>query len=1087
MRKFLSCALALTALCAGAQTFQSGDLTYKVVSATDKTVEVTSPSKAYALDTVVVPATVTDNGVTYTVTGIGNQAFMANGTLVSITFPDGLKTIGQRAFQSCSKLTEINMGNTVETIADNAFFSCNKVTELHLSPTVRQIGKWGLRAMSALVTLTLGEELQAVPDGMCWGNTKLKGITIPDKVKVIGENAFASCSGLDSIQLGSGVDSLAGKAFAYVGNYKKMICRAAVPPVCGDEKSLGNTPTVYSKATLYVREKSLELYQKTEPWKNYQTILAYDPSGSLNDTKFVVAGIGYERLGQDNFNVGVTHIDTLTYTGEILVRPTVNYAGQDFSVIAVQADAFKNCAGITQVELPASIASIGNSAFAGCSGIKYFMSRATVPPTLGTGVFTGLNFSAAKLFADRAGIAAYTQAEQWKDFTNRGIIIDEVTVDGLSYKCNNVIESTLDFTGARGFKGAMVIPDEVLVDGYPFHVTVIAGNSFYNTHVTALTLPSTLKTIAGSAFYTLGEYNAPIERIVVPEGVTSIGNNAFYGAYVNYVDLPKHSLTNLASSAFYSCDLKGIEIPGSVGVIRPSTFYGSRMGWVVLGEGITEVQENAFWATNIGALRLPSTMRIIGPSAFAACSYMSSLTINAGLDSVHTSAFANDASLYKVFNFATSMPRGLVAALEDSGDRIGSARTTYSVSNITQTGNAFGTVVVRTDLGNWFDYKGIRYLPTKEGATTLQAVDAAYGMNDIEVELPQGFTLSGKQYTVAGTSTYLLCGQTIMKRADVTFPYTTLPDGFAYRAVNLKQITLPNTVTSLGQYCFANTDSLETVVLPEGLQKFDLAAFYYSGIRTLTVPGTVTLLDNASMAGCRRLRELTFADGTGQVLIGWHPTMFGNRPMFSSSPLEKVTVGRNLDYYSTAAYGYSPFCGDTLLRTVVVTDVPTEMRANMFRDCKYLLNATVGDGVRTISANAFSGCASLDSVYLGKGLTALKEDVFTGCTAMRKLYSAASVPPACSARALTDINKQACTLYVPTGSVDAYKAAFMWKDFYNIVGTNISVGSVLGTDNGRYVVYNLNGVRVLDTTDAELVNRLPAGLYIVNGRKTVIK
>lgn len=1089
MRKLLSLVLAMTALGVSAQTFTSEGLNYKVTSATAKTVEVTTASPAYAIAEVTVPATVTYEGVTYSVTGIGDKAFMGNSTLTSITLPDGLKRIGTSAFQSCSKLETVNMGNTVETLGENAFFSCSKVTSLALSKTVKSVGKWGLRAMSSLTTLTLGESLEAVPAGMCWGNTKLKGITIPDKVTVIGENAFASCSALDSIQLGEKVDSLAGKAFAYVQSYKKLICRAPIPPKCGDEKSLGAT-AVYTKATLYVKEKSLDAYQKTEPWKNFTTILAYDPSGSLNDKTFVVAGVAYQRLGDDNFNVGITRVDTITYTGEFLARPTVNYAGQDFNVVAVQADAFKGCTGLTQVELPATIANIGNDAFSGCSDMKYLLSRATVPPTLGTGVFTGINFTNCKLFAARDGITAYTQAAQWKDFTNKGIIIDEATVDGLSYKCNNVIESTLDFTGAKGFKGALVIPDKVMIEGYPFYVTVIAGNSFYNTKITALTLPKTLKKIAGSAFFNLGEYGNPIERIVVPEGVTSIGNNAFYGSHVNYVELPKQSLTELASSAFYACDIKGIEILGSVGIVRGSTFYGSDMGWVVLGEGITEIEESAFFNTRIGSLKLPNSMRTIGKSAFSACSYLSSLTINEGLATVAEDAFANCASLYKIFNFATKMPQGLEAALSDSGDRIGNARTTYSVSDITKNGSvAWGTVAVRSDLNTMFDYKGVRYLPTAQGATTVMAVDASYGMNDTEVALAEKFTDNGKQYTVSRVNNYLLCGQTIMTKADVTYPLTSIPDGFVYNAINLKQINIPATVKSIGSYSFANTDSLAEVELPEGLNSIGVAGFYYSGITKLTVPSTVALMDNASFAGCRRLKELTFADGPTEVLIGYFPTMFGNRPMFVSSPIEKIEIGRNLNYLATAGYGYSPFWGDTLLTSVKFTNVPTVIGNNLFRDCKYLVNATVGNGVKNIGTAAFYGCAALDSVYLGNSVSKLNQDVFAQCANVKKFYCAAEVPPTCATGALTAINKQNCTLYVPQNGVTLYKDATQWKDFFNIEGYNFpgSVITTLDPTTSRFVVYNMNGMLILDTTDEELVNELPAGLYIINGKKIAKK
>ena len=211
MRKFFTTALVLIGLCASAQTFKTDDgLSYTVTSAADKTVEVAKPTPAYAIENVTIPATVTNGGVTYTVTGIADQAFMSNSTIVSLKISDGVKKIGKSAFQGCSKLEKVDMGNTIETLGDNVFFTSSKIQTLVLSKTVKTIGKWGLRGMSGLVSLTLSDDLEAVSDGMCWGNTKLKGITIPDKVTTIGENAFASCSAIDTIQLGASVTKLAG-------------------------------------------------------------------------------------------------------------------------------------------------------------------------------------------------------------------------------------------------------------------------------------------------------------------------------------------------------------------------------------------------------------------------------------------------------------------------------------------------------------------------------------------------------------------------------------------------------------------------------------------------------------------------------------------------------------------------------------------------------------------------------------------------------------------------------------------------------------------------------------------------------------
>lgn len=1084
MKKLLLSAFAVMALSASAQTFQVDGLQYTVTDATQKTVNLAKPSKAYAIENVVVPATVTFDGITYSVTGLADQAFMSNTTLKTIKLPDGLKSVGVQAFQGASNLTTVTFGTGLEEIKDKAFFTCTGVTELVIPNTCKSIGLWGLRGMSALITLVLPEELEAIPEGMCWANSKMKGLTVPDKVKYLGKSAFANCSQLDTIQLGEAVDSLGPSAFAYASGCKKFICKPAVPPTLADEKSIVTTVT---KTELYVREKSLEVYQKTAPWSTFTTIKAYDPSGSADDKNFVMAGVGYEVISKDNATVGVCAIDTITYTGEIMVRPTVDYAGITFNVVAVQPNAFKNATGVTQIELPTSITSIGDNAFNGCSGMKYFVIKANTPPTLGTTVFSGINMTTAKLFVEQAGATAYKTADQWKDFTNRSIVIDAVTVDGLSYKCNNIIESTLDFTGAKGVAGSLVIPDTVMVDGYPFTVTGIAGNSFYGTgKITALTLPSTLKIIYGSAFYTLGDYSNPIKEIIVPEGVTSIGSNAFYGAHVQHVELPKKSLTNLANSAFYSCDIDGIEIPGSVGIIRGSTFYGSKMSWVILGEGITEVQDNAFFGTKIGALRLPSTMRVLGPGAFSACNALSSVTFNEGLDTVAPTAFGQSNAMYKLFNFSTKEVPGLTAALSDSGEKLGNERTTYSVVPLNGV-MIWGKVNVRSDLASWFDQDGIRYLPASAGSTDVTAVDGSYLRNDVSVKLPASFTKDGKTYNVKDVAKYLLCGQGIMNDVDVTMPLKEVPAGFVYYSPKVKSVKLPNTVTTIGQYAFSFTDSLATVTLPEGLTSLGLAAFYYSGVKELTIPGTVTLCDNASLSGCRRLTNITFADGKEPVLLGWMPTMFGNRPILTGSKLEKAVIGRDLNYYTGPSYGYSPFYGDSIIQSVVFTDAATTVGTSLFLDCKGMKYATLGNGVKNIGASAFSGCAALDSCFLGEGLLAVGANAFTGCTAMTKLYSGSVAAPVCSTAALTDINKDKCTLFVPKAAIAAYKAAAQWKDFLNVqaypfVGVDVVIGE---GNNGRYVVYNLNGTLVLDTTDESLVENLPAGLYIINGKKVI--
>jgi len=85
--------------------------------------------------------------------------------------------------------------------------------------------------------------------------------------------------------------------------------------------------------------------------------------------------------------------------------------------------------------------------------------------------------------------------------------------------------------------------------------------------------------------------------------------------------------------------------------------------------------------------------------------------------------------------------------------------------------------------------------------------------------------------------------------------------------------------------------------------------------------------------------------------------------------------------------------------------------------------------VTSIGSYAFYKCSGLTSVNIGNNVTSIGSYAFKGSTSMMKFKIRATVPPTCGAQALDDINKWECTLYVPTESIDDYKAADQWKNF----------------------------------------------------------
>ena len=117
--------------------------------------------------------------------------------------------------------------------------------------------------------------------------------------------------------------------------------------------------------------------------------------------------------------------------------------------------------------------------------------------------------------------------------------------------------------------------------------------------------------------------------------------------------------------------------------------------------------------------------------------------------------------------------------------------------------------------------------------------------------------------------------------------------------------------------------------------------------------------------------------------------------------------------------------------------------------------------VTAIRDCAFQGCTSLESFTFGTGLKSIGYFVFDNCSAMTRLVAGAQVPPVCEDRALQDINKGTCKLYVPVGQVEAYKAAEGWREFWiygNIIETGIE--SLNRDDATEVERFSLDGTRL---------------------------
>ena len=805
---------------------------------------------------------------------------------------------------------------------------------------------------------------------------------------------------------------------------------------------------------------------------------------------FEVDGIYYDFISSSEKTVKVTYMSGWggsyhsDYSGHIVIPEQVTrwVDGITYSVTSIGDYAFYGCSGLTSVTIPNSVTSISGHAFDGCSGL----TSVTIPNSV-----TSIDDSAFQHCTNIKELVI-EDGEEILELGYNGHP-NSSDHDGLFYDCP--------------------LKTVYLGRNLSYYENASFGYSpFCNTPITSLTISNSVTSID----YALFRGCTRLTSVTIPESVTSIGDYAFYGCSgLTSVTIP-NSVTSIGSSAFYGCSgLTSVTIPNSVTSIGRSAFYGC--------SGLTSVT-------------IPNSVTSIGQSTFNSCENLKSVTIGAGVLSIGNSAF-EETDLTKTVWLPNTPPEGY----ED----VSSKRNYVANGSYTELSNQ----TVYPYLSSIFETGGLKYVPVSPSERTCDAIDCSYD-NTADIVIGKTVNYQGIEMTLLDVKDYLCYDNDSIKSLDIreyggkignnafencdnlktasirglggnigenafynctgleTVSLSEIMGGIGnnafYNCENLGGIEIPNTVAGIGSGCFQNCSSLAYAIIGLGISKLPEDCFYgCSSLPEITIPATVESVGNNVFYYCTSLARVDIEDRQSELSLGYNN--YGD-PLFSDCPLDSVYIGGNISYATGSGSGYSPFYRNTSLRSVKITDQETEISENEFYGCTGLTTVELGDGIETIGNYAFSGCSALDSFSFGHSVTAIGEEAFSDCTAMTRLQSRAEVPPVCGNQALDDINKWTCELFVPTKSLDAYKAAEQWKEFFFITGEDydkpgsvedavsenggVSVATyrdcieIIGADNAVITVYNTNGQLVYSGTDTT-IGGLARGVYIVQvGGKT---
>ena len=259
-RTFLFIIVLLSTLTANAFDAIIDDIYYKFDASTQEA-EVTIGTYT---DSVTIPETVTYNGVTYSVTKIGRNAFFNCTSLTSVTIPNSVTSIGNRAFGQCTDLKSVTIPNSVRFIGKGAFCYC-----------------------LGLTSVTIPNSVKSIENETFYGCFGLTSVTIPNSVKSIGERAFKDCSSLTSMTFPNSVTSIDNWALENCFGLKDIYCYAEIVPTT---KSGTFSYVSVSGITLHVPAVSLETYKATAPWNTFGSIVAIEENNDKVYLPFVKEG-----------------------------------------------------------------------------------------------------------------------------------------------------------------------------------------------------------------------------------------------------------------------------------------------------------------------------------------------------------------------------------------------------------------------------------------------------------------------------------------------------------------------------------------------------------------------------------------------------------------------------------------------------------------------------------------------------------------------------------------------------------------------------------------------------------------------------
>ena len=326
-----------------------------------------------------------------------------------------------------------------------------------------------------------------------------------------------------------------------------------------------------------------------------------------------------------------------------------------------------------------------------------------------------------------------------------------------------------------------------------------------------------------------------IQHIVLPEGLMSIGMNAFRECnQVSEIDIPA-SCAYIFSHAFDTCaSLLRVSLPESLVEIGAFAFSDCwPLHEITLPDSLTEIGQSAFAnCEGISAIRLPDSLERLGTGAFCGCAALESVTIPAQITEIPDNAFMSCLRLETVH-----MHEGVTAIGEGafSGTAIASPDLPAGVTRIGK-----------------FAFEETPWIAAQREISPLVAVNGIL----IDARSCTGDVTAEGDFTAIGEGAF--CGCSEVTGVTVSDRVTSIGQEAFSCCFNLQSVTIPDSVTEIGRGAFSSCLALEQITLPAGLTVLHGETFAYcSHLHEIGLPDSLKMIGHHAFDGCTEMDSIT--------------------------------------------------------------------------------------------------------------------------------------------------------------------------------------------------------------------------------------